>query len=315
MHIGDRVRLLKGTEEGIIVGFKGKEIVEIEIEDGFVIPALRKEVVVVDKRESKAFDREVEPMEDEIKAERKGYLAEGVYFGLAQNDDGSVTGYIINQTPDILLYSVRERIKKNTTGRAYGICRPFTYEETGIFSSSVFHQASMIILQVIIHNKEAKFANEPYYLELNLTRDILKKQTWVEMIKSELALINIGEYQTVKLDPKELKEKMLEPHDLPAKPESKQTGPKEQTIDLHIDPEKDGLNPEEVLEHQLDEFEKAYDRALLMNAEKLTIIHGVGSGKLRVEIHRRLSRKSEVKYYEDAAKEKFGYGATTVYFR
>ena len=45
MRIGDRVRLLRETGEGIIVNIKGDKIVEIEIEDGFVIPALKNEVV------------------------------------------------------------------------------------------------------------------------------------------------------------------------------------------------------------------------------------------------------------------------------
>ena len=51
-----------------------------------------------------------------------------------------------------------------------------------------------------------------------------------------------------------------------------------------------------------------------MNLEKLKIIHGVGAGILRKEIHRRLSKKTEVKYFEDADKERFGFGSTIIYF-
>ncbi len=43
MRIGDKVRLLRGTEEGRIVKIKDNKIVEIEIEDGFIIPAMKNE--------------------------------------------------------------------------------------------------------------------------------------------------------------------------------------------------------------------------------------------------------------------------------
>jgi dsDNA-specific endonuclease/ATPase MutS2 len=46
--------------------------------------------------------------------------------------------------------------------------------------------------------------------------------------------------------------------------------------------------------------------------DEIIFIHGVGNGTLRNELHKRLSGHKNVKYYEDAQKEKFGYGATKV---
>ena len=48
MKIGDKVRFLSDTGGGRISGFKGKNIVLVEDEDGFEIPTLASEVVVVD---------------------------------------------------------------------------------------------------------------------------------------------------------------------------------------------------------------------------------------------------------------------------
>ena len=48
MNIGDKVRFLSEVGGGRICGFQGKDIVLVEDEDGFEIPMLRKEVVVVD---------------------------------------------------------------------------------------------------------------------------------------------------------------------------------------------------------------------------------------------------------------------------
>ena len=51
MNIGDKVRFLSEVGGGRVSGFQGKDIVLVEDEDGFEIPMLRKEVVVVDDSE------------------------------------------------------------------------------------------------------------------------------------------------------------------------------------------------------------------------------------------------------------------------
>ena len=47
MKIGDQVRFLSETGGGVVAGFKGKDIVLVEDEDGFQIPTSVREVVVV----------------------------------------------------------------------------------------------------------------------------------------------------------------------------------------------------------------------------------------------------------------------------
>ncbi len=48
IKVGDKVRFLSSTGGGVVSGFRGKDIVLVEDEDGFEIPTLRREVVVVD---------------------------------------------------------------------------------------------------------------------------------------------------------------------------------------------------------------------------------------------------------------------------
>ena len=61
-------------------------------------------------------------------------------------------------------------------------------------------------------------------------------------------------------------------------------------------------------------FEKELDSAIMNNCSEITFIHGVGSGKLKYEISKILSKHPHVKYYQDADKQKFGYGATKAFF-
>jgi hypothetical protein len=93
--------------------------------------------------------------------------------------------------------------------------------------------------------------------------------------------------------------------------------PARTVIDLHIDKITNnwhGLNNFEILSIQVKEFEKYYELALLHLQPSLIIIHGVGEGVLRDEIHERLRTKKEVKSFVNQYHPLYGYGATEVFF-
>jgi len=144
---------------------------------------------------------------------------------------------------------------------------------------------------------------------------MLNKKVHVDSISKEIAIINLLDYSKLEIDPLSLQNTMMESKmpfvDLSKKVEKKQAG---LSIDLHIDAKSAGLNSNEILEYQLNEFEKAFDNALVMNCDYLKVIHGIGSGILRNEIHKRLSKKPVVKFFEDGDKERFGFGSTIIYF-
>ncbi len=89
-------------------------------------------------------------------------------------------------------------------------------------------------------------------------------------------------------------------------------------IDIHIDKITDdyqALSNFEMLQIQLDYFEKYYRLSVVNMQPKLIVIHGVGSGKLRNEIHERLRTKKEVKSFVNQYHPDFGFGATEIYFQ
>ncbi|WP_407521651.1 hypothetical protein PDL71_12830 [Lacibacter sp. MH-610] len=93
--------------------------------------------------------------------------------------------------------------------------------------------------------------------------------------------------------------------------------PARSVIDLHVEKITNywkGLNNFEILSLQLKEFEKYYELALLHFQPSLIIIHGVGEGVLRDEIHERLRNKKEVKSFVNQYHPLYGYGATEVFF-
>ena len=89
-------------------------------------------------------------------------------------------------------------------------------------------------------------------------------------------------------------------------------------IDLHIEKIMDThrhLSNAEILHFQLAEFEKWFELALLHNLPSMIIIHGVGKGKLKAEIHDLLKVKPSVKSFINQYTDFYGYGATEVFFQ
>ena len=314
MKVGDRVRLLHGTEEGQITKINNN-IVEVEIEDGFVIPTMKNEVVVIASQEADSFDLKKEVIEPESTKSNDVFISEGIYLGINDAQNDAMPAFIINQTNNPILYSISQNDKKNISGKSYGICQEYSVVEIGNFTSSIFNESKKLLAQIIIHEHESKMKKQPIVSEILLTKEDLANKTFISSVSLDLALINIEESQQLEIDPNELKYNMMEKNASIARqkePAKKQS--EMQTIDLHIDASRTNLQANEILEYQLNEFEKAYDNALVMNTEKLKIIHGIGAGILRNEIHKRLSKKMDVKFFEDADKERFGFGSTIIYF-
>lgn len=94
--------------------------------------------------------------------------------------------------------------------------------------------------------------------------------------------------------------------------------PARSVIDLHIEKifgVPAGLENFEIMQIQIDYFEKYYKLAIENMQPKLIVIHGVGTGVLRNEIHQRLSTRKEVKSYVNQYHPDFGFGATEIYFQ
>ncbi|RYY70835.1 MAG: hypothetical protein EOO13_05220 [Chitinophagaceae bacterium] len=94
--------------------------------------------------------------------------------------------------------------------------------------------------------------------------------------------------------------------------------PARSVVDLHIEKLTDSwkhLSNFEILTMQLNEFEKYYDLAVAHRQKEFIVIHGVGEGKLREEIHELLKYRDEVKSFVNQYHHAYGYGATEIFFK
>ncbi len=94
--------------------------------------------------------------------------------------------------------------------------------------------------------------------------------------------------------------------------------PARSIVDLHMEKLSDNfqhMSNFEILTIQIHEFQKWYELAVAHKQPNLVVIHGVGTGKLRDEIHDILKTKREVKTFVNQYDPRFGYGATEIFFQ
>lgn len=89
-------------------------------------------------------------------------------------------------------------------------------------------------------------------------------------------------------------------------------------VDLHIDrlvENTKGLSNFEMLTIQLEAFGEALEEAISNRQQSLAVIHGVGKGRLKEEIHAILRAVPEVDFFQHDWNPRYGYGATEIFFR
>ncbi|MBD2766690.1 Smr/MutS family protein [Hymenobacter sp. BT664] len=398
MNVGDRVRLLTGTEEGIVTRLLDSELVEVAIDNDFTIPVLRREVVVVAQDEGKNFDRAapdygpgqvpgknanaskkdkskrpapvggaakpappslqealaavassgagVAKLGGATPAGKPAAAAKGLFLALVHQSPELLGVTLINNTEAEVLYTYGEE----TSARPY---RALAADKLGPKSSTkplaFLHMKDFETWPAVIFQLLPSRPNGDAAYELLTRRQGFKASTFYSskrpapVIQKEAYLFQLDEKAAAAIAPEQLAQETPAPTSAPAKPTgvdaaalkaqlsgdapakpAAATAPAPggavvappHEFDLHLEALRpnnpEALSNTAILRLQLDAFEDAMSRALATNMHEIVFIHGMGNGVLRKEIHRQLSRNKDIKFFEDARKEKFGFGATLV---
>jgi len=104
-------------------------------------------------------------------------------------------------------------------------------------------------------------------------------------------------------------------HSLPG-PAKKAAEKDTEEVDLHIEQLVDNpkaFSPAEMLDIQTKRFTSALEDAKCNRMKRIVFIHGVGNGRLRLEIQRILKRDYPKLRYQDASFKEYGFGATMIF--
>ncbi len=93
----------------------------------------------------------------------------------------------------------------------------------------------------------------------------------------------------------------------------------EHSLDLHTEalfPEGTGnMTSRQILDEQIGAMQAFLAQAIKEKTKKITIVHGIGQGILKDQIHAILKQHSFVKKYQNELHPKYGYGATEIWLK
>jgi hypothetical protein len=118
----------------------------------------------------------------------------------------------------------------------------------------------------------------------------------------------------------EKKEKFELPRKLPliTSPSTKNLETPRYEIDLHIEnlvDDSKGLSNAEIIKIQLDTFQRYLHLSIVHRQDRMVVIHGLGKGVLKDEVHKILKRTPEVRIFTNEWHGSYGFGATEIYFK
>ena len=217
MKVGDKVRFLSEVGGGVVKAFKGKETVLVEDEDGFEIPMLVRECVVIDtddyniKRKPQAPQAEasssrnerkkVEPVNREPEDEpeityRPAETKEGeklnVVLAYVPQDVKAISStafdtYLVNDSNYYLYYIYLSAEGKSWKVRAQGNIEPNTKLFLEEFEKDVLNELEHVAVQLIAYKEDKTFLLKPAVnVELRVdTVKFYKLHTFTESVYFE----------------------------------------------------------------------------------------------------------------------------------
>jgi dsDNA-specific endonuclease/ATPase MutS2 len=319
MNVGDRVRLMSGREEGIITRILDNNIVEVAIDNDFTIPVSRREIVLIAPEEAKAF-RNTEPEGYAKPAARKEppapVLAEkGIYLAMVHQSDELLAATVVNNTDYDVLFTCGEERNTQYRGLQNDKLAPKASRVVSHYHMKDFEKWPTLIVQFLQHRNGSPSLFEPVTKKVQFRANSFYKSKKTAPVLNKEAYLFQLDTKPVAVDTDKIKEQLSEK---PAAQENVKVQAPEHEVDLHIDKlveDHSGMSNSAMLKLQLDRFQDALDRAMAANMHEIIFIHGTGNGVLRKEIQKILSRTPGIRFFEDAKKEKFGYGATLVRLR
>ncbi|MFD2569295.1 Smr/MutS family protein [Spirosoma soli] len=340
MNIGDKVRLLRAKEQGVVSRFLPGDMIEIEIEDGFRIPVMRSELVAVSPLEAERLLKTstYAPQKAAPSSAPTILSNQGIYLAFVPVNDREYTLHLVNNTDWEFPYLIGEESAAVGGGVQFiglqsGVLKPKSQQKmnelyvhakfedwpTFVVQGLWFRSGKSSLRQPLIKRFKARAAT---LFKAKVTVPVLNQPGFQTQLDAETpaeqpsqapSSNRSAQPRPTTIRPDELKAEMLKPKNDPSAVSVERPSA---VVDLHVEallPKGSGnRTPADLLALQLETFEKALENAIASGMNNITFIHGVGSGALRTELHRRLGQHPNVKFFEDAQKQKFGYGATKV---
>ena len=351
MKIGDKVRYLNNVGGGIITRFQDKEIVLVLEDDGFEMPVLACNIIVVqptnqynapiDENVQKSDNQDVVQenirviQKKEYSFDEKDETSDGekinLFFAflphnIKQLQSSAMDFYLINESN----YYVDFQLLTGNTETSLNF-RETIEPQTKLFLKKIekedVNDYEFLRFQAFAYKNNKIFTAKPVFdVTLKIKPiDFYKLHNFREndFFEDNAMIISVIENDFLPLkfsiDAKKLQKAM---HEKEIKTEPKKFAlPQKQEIievDLHIAELLDstnGMSNSEMLQAQMEKFNSVMKENLMKRGQKIVFIHGKGEGVLRTEIEKQLKKNYKSCIFQDASFQQYGFGATQVTIR
>jgi len=354
LKIGDNVRFLNAVGGGIVRRVDTKQnIVYVEDTDGFEIPVLEIECVVVPKvsattnapiREifvsngEKQENREVENVREnieEIEIFETEYGDNATVFlvffakNLKELQNTDYECFLLNDSNYYLNFNLLRKENDKYFLIKNGLLEPNLQEKIADIKKLEINDWENIHIQIVAFKKDKTFdLQKPIDLSVKIPPiNFLKLHSFCEndYFDEPTMLINLTELtekeKLANVLGEELRHAILSKNaenKQIKKPVAKKPRAEIIEIDLHINALLDntnGMKSGEMLEYQLNKFNETLEQYKNKRGQRIVFIHGKGDGILRAEIEKQLKTRYKTYYFQDASFQKYGFGATMVMIR
>ncbi len=328
--IGDKIILKHSGEEGHVIAYINPQMLEVEV-NGVNFPTHIDDIdhpyltwfTNKNKEKKKPGTPEQLPVEKEkFRAPR---LARGAYLSFIPVYKTEEMEDVVDYLKIYLLNELPVPIR-------------FSYEVRFMQHSEFKHEGNLHAFgNIYLHNIPYNDMNDQPRFHWNLqdaSNTGNETEEGVLRIRPQKLFDHISDLQrnngpsfsyllTDDFKPKKKPEKK-EKFELPVKPAYISSGSSKNieaaidVLDLHIEKLIDdhtGLNNAEMLKLQLDTFQRYLHLAIVHRRERMIVIHGLGKGKLRDEVHHILKHTGEVRLFTNEWQGSYGFGATEIYFK
>lgn len=318
--VGQRVRLLHESGEGVVTAIIDKKTVEVDTGDDFPVEYDIDEIVAIDR-----FERLLKPVEDkkEKPEEEKIPIKLGTQLmdlSLAMSKDGDDMEVILaNPEKWEMLFVCHIRIKNKYQFFSSGTLKSMGFVVLGKLSPEELSFCKEIHFQFLHFTTGVGLPQSP--MEKNFfwsTNMLAKIPVFVEWFQRDAWIFSLRDTQSmpenIVVDKSvEIPSSQFSP--TPKKEIKLQKPPL--IVDLHIEKLVDttyGMDNAAMLFTQIQAFEKAISDALKENHKGVIAIHGIGEGRLKSRIIDIAGKHPKVQSYQPADMLKYGGGATELLF-
>ncbi|MDB5010410.1 MAG: recombination and strand exchange inhibitor protein [Mucilaginibacter sp.] len=308
--LGDFVRFVDEKMEGYVTRIIDEDMIGVTGEDDFEIPVLASKVTTVHGYQAPGTTTNTTI--EEHPTPTGEFKTKGVYIGVVNDTKASsvVHFYLINDTSYQLLASLSTEKQQRFKGEYAGIVPPKSTVKIYAAQLAELQLWPKFTFNVLFYSTQNVEPVKPLTVsEQFKAKDFSGTKKQLPLVNQPGWLIQLDEPEFV-INAEQLRESFFKPAEEKTRAEKPL-----QEVDLHIEKLRDDyqfLNGAEILKIQIDHFNKALDAAIVHQLPEITFIHGTGTGILKHELHKLLSKNNKVQTFMDARKEKFGYGATKV---